>query len=209
VKPRKIKVKEPQPTVVSSPDAPPPPYVDDGSHDILQEVLAIERQNTEKRMRTDKDKAPINGASTKRKKDDSGASSEDDILALAKPPKKERPSPPGTSTAVTKPRVVIPASSKPPPAQNARSNQKPDNVKPSVKEGPARISVKGKEKETSSSPAPTPKAQKDATPVIPTNEKKCREIIKALQKLPEAAIFSRPVDPIADGCPTYVSLVAS
>ncbi|KZT52907.1 hypothetical protein CALCODRAFT_501745 [Calocera cornea HHB12733] len=37
----------------------------------------------------------------------------------------------------------------------------------------------------------------------PINEKKCRAILKLVKALPQAYIFLRPVDPIADGCPTY------
>jgi transcription initiation factor TFIID subunit 2 len=55
-----------------------------------------------------------------------------------------------------------------------------------------------------STPAPQqPKSKKPpAVHPTPINEKKCKDILKVLQKLPEAAIFARPVDPIVDGCPT-------
>jgi transcription initiation factor TFIID subunit 2 len=46
---------------------------------------------------------------------------------------------------------------------------------------------------------PTP-ATETATPI---NEKKCKAILNNLNKMPESAIFSVPVDPIRDGCPTY------
>jgi transcription initiation factor TFIID subunit 2 len=79
-----------------------------------------------------------------------------------------------------------------------------------------RISInKGKEREREPSvayPSPTslesgkdePKPKKKA-PVVqatPVNEKKVKEVLKTLTKVPEAAIFLRPVDPVLDGCPT-------
>ncbi|KAG6911349.1 hypothetical protein DXG01_001020 [Tephrocybe rancida] len=234
-KPRARKIKGPEPPSVSAPveqppvDAPPPPYVDDGSHDILQEVLAIEREKDEKRHRIsekEKNKQPVNGTSGKRKKVD--ALSEDDILALATPSKKERPSPPGPSTAgVNKVKLVVPSSSKlvasstskPSPSSIPSSTPKPslplhkpkkDKPAESLSPDVPRASLKGKEKESPSNATPTPPAPKPkkSSTTIPINEKKCRELMKTLQKLPEAAIFSRPVDPIADGCPTYLDEIA-
>lgn len=231
-RPRKIKSPEPpsvSPAVEQAPvDAPPPPYIDDGSHDILQEVLAIEREQDEIRNRLhaerDRDKQPVNGTSGKRKKVD--APSEDDILAFATPSKKERPSPPGpSSSTVNKVKLVVPsASSRVITSSTSKSNtssipssapnsipsshkSKKDKVVESVSTDVPRVSLKGKEKEvnpipaSASSPLPRVKASSKATPI---NEKKCRDVMKSLNKLPEAAIFSRPVDPIADGCPTYV-----
>ncbi|KAG6846064.1 hypothetical protein H0H87_006428 [Tephrocybe sp. NHM501043] len=236
VKPRPRKIKGPEPSSVSVPDAgpvdaPPPPYVDDGSHDILQEVLAIEREKDEKRHRfnldKDKDKPIVNGTSGKRKKVD--VLSEDDILALATPSKKERPSPPAPSTSgVGKVKLVVPSSSKvavpstskpsPTPIPSSTSKpvyplhkpkkDKPVDVPPS---DTPRASIKGKEKEVTPVPASTPPAPRPkATPIsaTPINEKKCKEVLKALLKLPDAGIFSRPVDPIADGCPTYLEEIA-
>lgn len=58
--------------------------------------------------------------------------------------------------------------------------------------------------------APTPQVplstasniKRTSTPSMHMNDKKCREIIRILRKLPEAIIFNRPVDPEKDGCPT-------
>jgi transcription initiation factor TFIID subunit 2 len=50
------------------------------------------------------------------------------------------------------------------------------------------------------SPRPTPPA---ALLGVPFSEKKCREVLKTLKKIPEAGIFLRPVNPELDGCPTY------
>jgi transcription initiation factor TFIID subunit 2 len=69
-------------------------------------------------------------------------------------------------------------------------------------------SIKGKEKEIQSQASvPTVHSKAKKLPAIqatPINEKKCKELLKALLKIPEAGLFSRPVDPIKDGCPTYV-----
>lgn len=52
----------------------------------------------------------------------------------------------------------------------------------------------------------TPKASRNHGSPLPAptsiNEKKCREILKALQKQPQAIWFLRPVDAERDGCPT-------
>lgn len=37
----------------------------------------------------------------------------------------------------------------------------------------------------------------------PIQTKKCRQLLQNLRKTPEAGIFLRPVDPVADGAPTY------
>lgn len=202
IKPRKNKPKNVPPTDPPHVDAPPPPYVDDGSHDILQEVLAMERANVEKRIRTEKDKEkhPVDGGPEKRKK--SGSLSEDDILTLATPAKKDKPSP-GPSTTVGKVKLI--PSAKPGPTS---ARPKPERVtepaRPTTNDVP-RISIKGKEKEIPapilplSIPKPKKATQQQGTPI---NEKKCKDIMKVLQKLPEASIFSRPVDPVLDGCPT-------
>jgi transcription initiation factor TFIID subunit 2 len=204
---RKPKIVESNSTDAPVVDAPPPPYVDDGSHDILQEVLAIEREKDERRQRSTsekaKDKPPVNGAPSKRKKDDASVD-EDDILALATPSKKERPSPPGPSSAVAKVKAVPPT--KPTPSiSNKAKKEKPVEPTTNPSDVP-RISIKGKEKEVVSTPVPSPQLSKSKKPAAvqatPINEKKCRDILKTLQKLPEAAIFARPVDPILDGCPT-------
>ena len=76
------------------------------------------------------------------------------------------------------------------------------------KEGDAGNAVakgKGKEKEKEASRPATPangKAKKAPAQATPINEKKCREILKTLSRVPEAPIFLRPVDPVLDGCPT-------
>ncbi|KAF9486524.1 TATA-binding protein associated factor Taf2 [Pholiota conissans] len=222
--PSATKHKKPKPKAPDSPsslllDAPPPPYVDDGSHDILQEVLAIEREKNEQRQRSvaEKDRSIPSIVQGKRKKDPV----EDDILALATPAKKERPSPPGPSTskpplpsATLIPKPAIPIKSK---------KDKPSHTpRPSI-EAPV-SSFKGKEREVHvspppasisahiSKPVPAPSiAQVKRRPVqaTPLNEKKCRDLLKLLTKLPEAEIFLRPVDTTLDGCPSYYDEILS
>ncbi|GLB35736.1 putative peptidase family M1 domain [Lyophyllum shimeji] len=213
VKPRARKPKVTEPPAVGQPpvDAPPPPYVDDGSHDILQEVLAIEREKDEMRQRAtlekEKERPPVNGVSGKRKKVDT--LSEDDILALATPSKKERPSPPGPSTAVNKVKLVVPPAAKAAPPSHKAKVDKP--IEPAIAPEVPRASAKGKEKEVPSPapPRPAPKPRKPVFTATTINEKKCKDIMKTLQKLPEAAIFARPVDPQLDGCPTYYEEIAN
>jgi transcription initiation factor TFIID subunit 2 len=211
LKPRIRKPKPSEPTSARTPpvDA-PPPYVDDGSHDILQEVLAIEREKDEKRHRStsekEKDKPTAVNGTAKRKKVDTPVE-EDEILSLATPAKKERPSPPGPSSAPTKIKVAVPPPAKPPVASLKAKKDKafePASSRAVSNDAP-RMSIKGKEKEvelkvSSSSQSSKPKRLLG----IPVNEKKGKDLLKALQKLPEAAIFARPVDPIMDGCPTWV-----
>lgn len=203
---RKPKTAEQNSTDAPLVDAPPPPYVDDGSHDILQEVLAIEREKDERRQRSTsekaKDKSAVNDAPAKRKKDDASVD-EDDILALATPSKKERPSPPGPSSTVAKVKLV-PQPSKPAPSVlNKAKKDRPAELA-TTSSDVQRMSGKGKEKEVVSNPvtpSQTPK-KPSAAQLTSINEKKCKDTLKVLQKLPEAAIFARPVDPILDGCPT-------
>ncbi|KAG6851364.1 hypothetical protein H0H93_005762 [Arthromyces matolae] len=232
-KPRPRKIKSPGPGPLPSEpasiDAPPPPYVDDGSHDILQEVLAIEREQDELRSRLnaekEKEKHHLNGVSGKRKKVD--ALSEDDILPLATSSKKERPSPPEPSTyGISKVKLVVPsAASRVVPASVSKAispstsssapkpivhlSQKPKKDRPTestheLMDFPL-PSLKGKEKEKSGPSASSTPKPKLGTPI---NDKKCKDVLKALAKVPEAGIFSRPVDPIADGCPTYLDEIA-
>ncbi|KAJ3830293.1 hypothetical protein F5880DRAFT_1516515 [Lentinula raphanica] len=223
-KPRVIKSKPVDPVPItptiksSSPiepdvDAPPPPYIDDGSHDLLQEVLAIEREKDElKRQRSllKSQESAVNGSSSKRKHEESSA--EDDILALATPAKREKPTHSASTSSSYNGKLVLPA---------AKSKQKKDVSAPyagssrsnSARSTPAvdtpRPSLKGKEKEIPVPPtpittAPPLKIKKQPTvQATPINEKKCKDILKTLNKIPDSAIFLVPVDPVRDGCPTY------
>ncbi|KAF9075021.1 hypothetical protein BDP27DRAFT_1316349 [Rhodocollybia butyracea] len=221
-KPRKLKVKplNPVPVVESSTtiepdvDAPPPPYIDDGSHDLLQEVLAIERQkDEEKRQRLKSQERAVNGSSSKRKHVESSA--EDDILALATPAKKERATPVAVTSSNGK--ITLPGS-KPPkakkeapvaPVQYSGASSRSNSARSTPVLDVPRSSLKGKEKEISLPPTPTtavppkPKTQPNIQ-TLPINEKRCKDILKALMKTPESTIFHVPVDPVRDGCPTYL-----
>lgn len=136
---------------------------------------------------------------------------EDEILALATPAKKER------STAASPAPIPIAGpssergSAKPSPAATPAPQPRNGIAKPAREKesAPPRISIKGKEKDASSrgSTPALPKPKKPIPPQVtatPLNEKKCKEILKTIQKLPDAAIFLQPVDPVRDGCPTYV-----
>jgi transcription initiation factor TFIID subunit 2 len=182
-------------------DVPPPPYVDDGSHDLLQEVIAIEKEKSAHRSRSGAEKdLPLNA---KRKLLD-----DDEIIALASPAKKEKPSPTSPTVSTTKevrsPSVAI-SVPEPPKSKKEKSAQASSSRQPS--ETPRiSLSLKGKAKEVVAPPppVPSPSKPKKSAPgqATPLNEKKCKDILKALLKLPEAAIFARPVDPELDGCPT-------
>ncbi|KAJ3571564.1 hypothetical protein NP233_g3673 [Leucocoprinus birnbaumii] len=223
-KPRKSKAAQPVPVTLPEVEPPPPPYVDDGSHDILQEVLAIEREKDEERLRmhSERDKSLTHPNVSKRKKGEALDEEYDDILAMATPAKKERPSPPtpkpaaapsekpGSSMSITIPRAQ--------PSKNVKKERSID-PRPSAPTPPVEIppkpSHKGKERESvpqsskGASPVPPTKAKK--VPIVqatPINEKKCKDLLKTLQKIPEAGIFNLPVDPVVDGCPTYLDEIA-
>ncbi len=185
----------------------PEPVVDDGSFDLLEEVIAIEREK-EKLVASKKQRpfaaSPEATAPVKRKKDLLDELEEDEeILALASPSKKPSKSPqPGanekewraTSPAKFSGSIKI----KKPPIPAPEHTASPE-VKPPAE---SRQPTKGKGKEKEVVPPP---AKSSVTPETPINKAKAREVLKILLKLPEAAIFSRPVDPIQDGCPTYTS----
>ncbi|KAF8167444.1 hypothetical protein B0H34DRAFT_792168 [Crassisporium funariophilum] len=195
----KRKAKLPDSPSSNTPDAPPPPYVDDGSHDILQEVLAIEREKSEQRHRSivEKEKVPAIAVPSNNKRKKPGDVGEEDILELVTPAKKERPSPPGPSTSAS--------TSKPsaPPIKIKKDRVAEVSRPPAASNSPA-TSLKGKEKEVVSQTPPAgnskPRRPLQATPI---NEKKCKDLLKGISRLPEAFIFARPVDPVLDGCPTY------
>jgi transcription initiation factor TFIID subunit 2 len=195
-KPRSIK----KPKIV---DAPPPPYIDDGSHDILQEVIAIEREKDEEKLHRrsvsekEKDKPPEHGTPSKRKKTVS-PDEEDEILALATPTKKEKLAVAGPSFPGREPSVAPAPTPTPKPLSGSpNKGKKEKTAAPRPPAEPPKISIKGKEKEVA---PPTPKSKNSS--IVPINEKKCKDILKILLKLPEASIFARPVDPVIDGCPT-------
>lgn len=188
----------PSSLVLDAPTGPPPPYVDDGSHDILQEVLAIEREKEQRqRAQLEKDRSSTVVAG-KRKQ---GDIDEDEILQLATPSKKERPS---SDSSAGKPQTIpLSTNSRPsiPPVKMkkeklAESSRSAGNHSPVP-------SLKGKEKEVIP-PDNLAKQSKQRKTMqgTPLNEKKCKELLKTLLRVPESLIFRQPVDPIRDGCPT-------
>lgn len=236
-KPRKVKPKhvdtvplEELVAVEADVDAPPPPYIDDGSHDLLQEVLAIEREKDEEKRQRSMLKAPeraVNGSSGKRKhsateeeKVVNGSSAkrkhstaEDDILALATPAKKEKPTPAVVSTSTSSSsngKLILPALkfSKPKKDLTGGSSSRSTSARSTPAVDAPRPSLKGKEKEIPLPATPTvttPKPRNQPTVhATPINDKKCKDILKVLSKISESTIFQTPVDPVRDGCPTYV-----
>ena len=203
-KPAKRKTKISELPSSHTPDAPPPPYVDDGSHDILQEVLAIEREKNQQRQRSisEKEKAVPSVIPNKRKKIDDV--DDDDILELVAPVKKERPSPPepssSSSISIRKPAF--------PPSVKIKKDKVLEVPRPPTSSVSPGTSLKGKEKEVVSTP-PAAGSNKPRKPVqcTPINEKKCKDLLKVLGRVPEAYLFARPVDPVLDGCPTCVFTV--
>ncbi|KAF7302590.1 Bromo domain-containing protein [Mycena chlorophos] len=215
-KPAEVKVEDTTPI-----EPPPPPYEDDGSHDLLQEVLAIERERDELHHRST---APPNGKPNgKRKKPDVSTEEEedaDDALLNLIAPKKARPTPPEPSTS-TGPKITL-SLSKPKPSVNGAESR------PSSSSS-HRPSVKGKEREivpsasasasahVSSSRAvvPVASAAPPAAPApahaaaTPIDVKKCKQLMNQLNKVPESALFARPVDPERDGCPTYLQEIVN
>ena len=191
----------PSSLVLDAPPGPPPPYVDDGSHDILQEVLAIEREKEQRqRAQLEKERSTAVAITGKRKKDD--VIDEEEILRLATPAKKERPSPPGPSAV--RPKAHLQANSRPSALPNKVKKEKTAQLsRASTSRSPV-PSVKGKEKEVmldNESTQGKPRKQVHGTPI---NEKKCKDLLKTLLKVPESVIFKEPVDPVRDGCPTWV-----
>ncbi|KAI0937072.1 hypothetical protein AcV5_005059 [Taiwanofungus camphoratus] len=214
----------------SKPLAVPPPgtsYIDDGSADLLEEVIAIEREKDEEQRKhrasttseKEKEKHVPKLLIGKRKKT-ADEPTEDEILSLATPSKKEKPAAPspspiaGPSSTTTGLVKKSPETVAPPPRNGVvphRSKEKSAKSAPAPIPEPAtetpRTPGKGKEKEVPQPTVPSvPKVKKSPQQpqqTTPVNEKKCKDILKVLTKLPEARIFLKPVDPVLDGCPTY------
>ncbi|KIY52676.1 hypothetical protein FISHEDRAFT_63651 [Fistulina hepatica ATCC 64428] len=217
-------------------DMPPPSYVDDGSHDILQEVLALEREKDEKKEKQRHknltvEKVVASTSAMKRKKPEADLSDDEDVLTYPSPPRRERvgsmPPPPvpverrappmvvkkpSAATAIEKKQLPLVEKKQPPvvekrlpPAVVAKSKEKEKSTRPS--DPPVASSSKGKEREAPSGASTPTQIKKKATVANATpihgHEKQLKDLMKTLQKLPDAAIFLRPVDPVKDGCPTY------
>ncbi|KAI0308085.1 hypothetical protein B0F90DRAFT_1680044 [Multifurca ochricompacta] len=186
-------------------DTAPAPVVDDGSFDLLEEVIAIEKEK-EKMVASKKQRTSAAGsefaAPGKRKKDLLDELEDDDeILALASPSKKPSKSPqPGLTekeVRATSPAKFSGSIKIKKPSMPTLEPVASQEVKPLAES--RQPLVKGKEREVMP-PALTTTYIASETPI---NKAKAREVLKSLLRLPEAAIFSRPVDPLQDGCPTY------
>lgn len=194
------------------PDEAPPPYVDDGSHDLLQEVIAIEREkDEEKRQRkmaeSNKESPPAKASGSKppgKRRKPNVEDGEDDILSFATPiSRKDKPSMPSSSTSTPvpeRPPAPTPKTAPAPPPKPKKKGPEPAPTPASAPEAP-RISIKGKEREATSA-QPTPSKPRVTPATSPLNEKKCRDMLRVIAKLPEYPIFAQPVDPVRDGCPT-------
>jgi len=157
-----------------------------------------EKDGKRRRSISEKDRVP-----EKRKRPSSDE--DDDILALALPlsSKRKNSALPSQSPLATD-TVTNGVNTKASPVPHSAKNDITTEIS-ATQPAPVRISLKGKEKESAPSSAHTFSKPKKSTAVqtTPINERKCRDVLKALLKLPEAGIFSRPVDPELDGCPTY------
>ncbi|KAI0049299.1 hypothetical protein FA95DRAFT_1538598 [Auriscalpium vulgare] len=196
------KIRKPKPD-----EAPLPPVEDDGSLDILEEVLAMEAMHKKHHRTTESVVQP-----GKRKKGyESDLLEDDEILALASPSKKpsKSPQPPVVEKekkAAPTPRASSIKIKRPVPLGSLEAN--PATLPLPVPPDSHRASNKGKEREvvpSSASPAAPPRPSKKASEVTstPINKTKVKDLLKTLLKMPEAVIFARPVDPVLDGCPTY------
>jgi transcription initiation factor TFIID subunit 2 len=187
-----------KPPVESTPSKPPPP----------PKPAVKEEPKASVKLKTNG--VSHNNKGEKRKKTLDAIFSDDDILASAAPLKK-RPSPllgattGGPSTPSPAPSQlqrngssVLLKLKAPKPAPSPPTLPHPEPSPPSepIRNG------KGKEPEVrGASVGPKPKVPASAA----VNVKRCKDVMKTLQKIPDSVIFARPVDPIADGCPTYVN----
>ncbi|CAL1694239.1 unnamed protein product [Somion occarium] len=249
-KPRVRRAKEPKHTEVPPPEPynlPPAeepssvvPYVeDDGSADLLEEVIAIEQaKNKEKEEKRDRERERAREREREREKvrereervkeekakerqtgpkliigkrkkpltPEEPESEEEELLALAAPAKKSKSTsvtpPISAPSAVAGPSIEKPVA--PAPVKNgiAGRNGKEKAVKAPSTAATAEVSRKGKEKAVSTPGISTP-ARTRSPQQTPINEKKCKEVLRAITRLPDAGIFLQPVDPVRDGCPTY------
>ena len=55
---------------------------------------------------------------------------------------------------------------------------------------------------------PPPNLPPTSSNPMPFRTRRAKVVLAALKKLPEAIIFLRPVDPVADGCPTYLEEIS-
>ncbi|KAF7302980.1 Transcription initiation factor TFIID subunit 2 [Mycena kentingensis (nom. inval.)] len=187
IKPPKRKPTEDVKVEETAVEPPPPPYVDDGSHDILQEVLAIEREQGERHRHRSTAPAPNGtGSGSKRKKPDiSDEDNGDDELLSLLPNKKSRPTPPEDSSsapaqAQPAPKLTLNFSKSKPKSAPAPASTPVEAYPPAANHRPPPApSVKGKEREVPNGIEWSAAAQE-----IPVDEKKCKQLMSTLMKLP-------------------------
>lgn len=142
---------------------------------LLQEVIEMEQDRPRSEKKKEKEKAKIK---IKEKEKDRGAPLS--LAANAQPPSAAEALP---SMKVKKPTISLPG--------NASSSAP---------------NIKAKEPERTPTPqvsqSTSANIKRASPPSVALNEKKCRDILRVLRKLPEAIIFNGPVDPERDGCPT-------
>lgn len=205
-RPRKSKAAEAAP-------GPSQPPVDDGTEDLLEEVIAIERDVQKKKQQfapAERPEPSISAPPAKRKKVHATTDlvEEEEILALASPHKRPRsPDEKKEVPILDKPTPPIKFKKPSEPATSAHASPVPVAL-------PSRAASKQPASATPPPPPPPPSAvkpsRKTSTPVVtvtPFDKKKCQVVLKALAQMPEYAIFSRPVDPELDGCPTCAILI--
>lgn len=210
-KPKKVEQSAAAPTISHSAEE-----FDDGSNDLLEEVLAIERERD-----SDYNRVAGTQVAEKRKREDEESDEDEEILNLAggdaKVDTRAEIKAPAVSTTKTPSTSQAPAQrhseqkSKIPSEKSVTPQSSQPVVLPLNKEKKTTIPVKIKKPPLHPQPQPQPQPQPSPTLVssspssstTPINEKKCRDLIKLLLKLPQAAIFSRAVDSVLDGCPTY------
>lgn len=230
---------------------PAPSIPDDGTLDLFEEVLAIEKERggpsassssssllppgKRKKDATDEDE-PSKKRSRSRSPSVRGTpniklKAVQEGSAKGKERERERPSTPTTNnrptpvgkpiaTPVGKPiatpvgRPIATPVGKPIATPVGKSIATPPPPRPAATPAPRPSATpvnKSKPSTPASRPAATP-ARQSGTPgpsngATPINKTRCKDVLRNLQKLPDAVIFARPVDPIMDGCPTCVSVI--
>lgn len=186
------------------PPAPPIPHaVDDGSDDILAEVIAIERKKDSEKRRAPAEPSPAAPPAKRKRSDDDEI--DEEFLALATSTKKRPPSPVPVP-APTSPSTNGDGHSRLVLASGGNKPRKEKSTDGSSDPHQDVLALKGKEKAPSKASTPSLSKPKKPSPSlagpIPISQKKCKDVLKTLLKLPDSLIFSVPVDPIRDGCPT-------
>ncbi|KAL1729840.1 hypothetical protein EV714DRAFT_251135 [Schizophyllum commune] len=142
------------------PTDPPPPYEDDGTGDLLEEVLAVEQEREQQReQEREQRREQKRSAPPGKRKKSPDALDEDEILELASPAKKERRAPSPAPAPVSTPRPTIKIKREKPPAPSPRTISAPRQVQAAPVHAPA----------PAPAPAPPPPAPVPvATPSRPT-----------------------------------------